>query len=116
SGTCPAAGECKKYLQAVRISGAGEISEAIAALQIVMLQPRILRTMSAAGSQQNNRAEYECEVNSHLLVVTMASLMFPSTHWHAAAQRFVNSNHGRDGARLAGGQTVLRFKKCAFGV
>src|SRR6266446_7214766 len=113
---CPTAGECQKYLQAVRISGVGEISETIAALWIVMLQSRILHIMSAAGSQQHDRAEYECEVNSHSLVVTMVSLIFPYTHRHATAQRFVNSNQGRDGARLAGGETVLCFKEGAFGV
>ena len=42
--------------------------------------------------------------------------MFPRGHGRAAAQRFVNSHQGRDGARLAGSETVLRFKKRAFSV
>src|SRR5882672_12549950 len=61
---CPTAGECQKYLQAVRISRVGEISETIAALWIVMVQSRILRVMSTAAFQQNAGAEHEC-VNSN---------------------------------------------------
>jgi len=33
-----------------------------------------------------------------------------------SAQRFVDGDQSRDGARLAGGKTVLRFKQRAFGI
>jgi hypothetical protein len=61
---CPTAGECQKYLQAVRISGVGEISEAVTALRIVMREAVILRVMSAADFQQNAGAEHECVTKS----------------------------------------------------
>jgi len=42
--------------------------------------------------------------------------LFPSSHWHATTQRFVNGDQSGDGARLAGSQAVLRFKERAFGI
>src|SRR6266850_7984544 len=76
---CPAAGERQKHLQAVRISRVGEISEPIAALRIVMLQSGILRVMSAAISQQDGGAEYECVMNSHDVLASVISAIFPSS-------------------------------------
>src|SRR5438876_10583331 len=61
---CSTAGECQKYLQAVRISGVREISETIAALWIVMVHSRVVRVMSTADFQQNAGAEHECVRNS----------------------------------------------------
>ena len=34
----------------------------------------------------------------------------------ASSERFVNGNQGGDGARLAGSETILRFKERAFSV
>jgi hypothetical protein len=36
--------------------------------------------------------------------------------WQASAERLVNGNEGGRSSRLAGGEPILRFEQCPFGV